>query len=46
MAVRREKFMVFKESKLRKLRCFTGVTGRFFSKKGGPIQGLNGPAQK
>jgi len=32
-AERRINAMVFKESKLRKLRCFMGVAGRFFSKK-------------
>ena len=37
--------MIFKESKLRKLLCFMVLGVDFFTKKGGPIQGLNGPAQ-
>ena len=32
-AERRKNAMIFKESKLRKLLCYMGVTGRFFSKK-------------
>ncbi len=42
---RRKNAMIFKDSKLRKLPCFMVLSDNFFLKKGGPIQGLNGPAQ-
>jgi hypothetical protein len=42
---RRKNAMIFKDSKLRKLLCFMVLSVDFFTKKGGPIQGLNGPAQ-
>jgi hypothetical protein len=45
-AKRRKNTMMFKDSKLRKLLCFTAFRGKFFPKKSGPIQGLNGPAKQ
>ena len=38
-------FKFFKDSKLRKLPCFMVLGVDFFTKKGGPIQSLNGAAQ-
>jgi len=45
-AKRRKNTMMFEDSKLRKLPCFMAFRGKFFPKKSGPIQGMNGPAKQ